>query len=214
MAAVPDASLAAYLTFTAILVVTPGATTAVVVRNTLRGGRAAGLASAAGAALANSTHATLAGLGLAVLFTHWPAGLVAVRVAGAAYLAWLGAQSLWTAFHLADGGLSFAAEGYQSAATERSEAGGFREGLAINLANPAIITFYLAIVPSFIPTGAPRFYFATLAAIHVSMAFVCHSMWAISFHAVRRWFAAPGARRVLTAATGLALIYLAVRVLI
>lgn len=212
----------AYLTFTAILVVTPGATTAVVVRNTLRGGRAAGLASAVGAALANSTHATLAGLGLAVLFTQWPAGLVAVRVAGAVYLAWLGAQSLWTAFHLLDGGLSFESGDVRRGAEApapgesplRTDARGFREGLAINLANPAIITFYLAIVPSFIPPGAPRSYFVMLAACHVVMALACHSMWAIALHAVRRWFAAPGARRALTATTGLALIYLAVRVVI
>ena len=209
MAAVPDASLAAYLTFTAILAVTPGSTTAVVVRNTLRGGRSAGLATAAGAALANSTHATLAGLGLAVLFTHWPAGLVAIRVAGAVYLAWLGVQSLWTAFHLHDGGLSFESGG----PPVRTDAGGFRDGLAINLANPTIITFYLAIVPSFIPAGAPRLYFAMLAAFHVAIAFVCHSMWAIALHAVRRWFSAPWARRTLTVATGLALIYLAARVL-
>jgi threonine/homoserine/homoserine lactone efflux protein len=204
-----DANLVAYLTFTAILAVTPGATTAVVVRNTLRGGRSAGLATAAGAALANATHATFAGLGLAVLFTHWPSGLVAIRILGAVYLAWLGAQSLWTAFHLHDGGLSFESEGPPL----RTGAGGFRDGLAINLANPTIITFYLAIVPSFIPAGAPHFYFATLAAIHVTIAFVCHSMWAVALHAVRRWFAAQWARRTLTAATGLALIYLAARVL-
>jgi threonine/homoserine/homoserine lactone efflux protein len=210
-----DAGLAAYLTFTAILVVTPGSTTAVVVRNTLRGGRRTGLASAAGAALANSIHATLAGLGLSVLLTHWPAALVAVRAAGAAYLAWLGAQSLWSAFRSADGGLSF--EGghqYGDSATAGTTMVGFREGLAINLVNPTIISFYVAIVPSFIPPGAPRSYFVVLAACHVAMALACHSMWAIALHAVRRWFAAPGARRALTAATGLALIFLALRVLI
>ncbi len=222
-----DAGFAAYLAFTAILVVTPGSITAVVVRNTLRGGRRAGLASAAGAALANSTHATLAGFGLSVLLTRWPAALVAVRVAGAAYLAWLGAQSLASAFRSVDGGLDFgrvgpvAQEGrvgpsQQSGLTGRvhEQVGAFRESLAINLVNPAIVTFYVAIVPTFIPSDAPRTYFAFLAACHVAMALVCHSMWAIALHAVRRWFAPPGARRVLTAATGVALMALAVRVLL
>lgn len=83
----------------------------------------------------------------------------------------------------------------------------------MNLANATIISFYIAIVPSFMPAGAPRTYFAMLAGSHVTIAFVCHSMWAMAFHAVRRWFAAPAARRALTAATGLALILLAVRVL-
>ena len=48
-----DPSFLAYLSFTFILVVPPGSTTAVVVRNTLEGGRRAGYATALGAALAN-----------------------------------------------------------------------------------------------------------------------------------------------------------------
>jgi threonine/homoserine/homoserine lactone efflux protein len=219
-----DAGFATYLAFTAILVVTPGSTTAVVVRNTLRGGRRAGLASAGGAALANSTHAALAGLGLSVLLTRWPAALVVVRVVGAGYLAWLGAQSLSSAFRSVDGGLDFGQlgpvgqvgrVGPGSGFTGRAHepVGAFREGLAINLVNPTIVTFYVAIVPTFIPSDAPRTYFAFLAACHVAMALACHSMWASALHAVRRWFAPPGARRALTAATGVALIWLAARVL-
>ncbi len=136
---------------------------------------------------------------------------------GAAYLAWLGAQSLASAFRSVDGGLDFGRvePGKQSGLTGRvhEPVGAFRESLAINLVNPAIVTFYVAIVPTFIPADAPRTYFAILAACHVAMALVCHSMWAIALHAVRRWFAPPGARRALTAATGVALIYLAARVL-
>ena len=220
----PDANLIAYLTFTVILVVTPGSTTAVVVRNTLRGGRRAGLACATGAAAANSTHATLAGLGLTVLITRWPMALVVVRAIGAAYLGWLGAQSLWSALRFVDGGLSFAEVGqdFSPAKTEGTtkvvpfgaESHGFREGLVTNLVTPAIVSFYSAIVPSFMPPGAPGSYFALLAACHVGMALVCHSLWAIALDAVRRWFAPPAARRGLTAATGLALIFLAVRVLL
>ena len=92
-------SYLAYLPFTAVLVATPGAATAVVVRNTLAGGRRAGMAAALGAALGNTTHAAAAGLGLAVLVTRWPAGLTAIRVAGAAFLCWLGIRSLsWFLF--------------------------------------------------------------------------------------------------------------------
>ena len=101
------AGVAAYLTFTAILVVTPGSTTAVVVRNTLLGGRRAGLATALGAAAANTTHATLAGIGLSVLLTTFPHIVDVVRLGGAAYLAWLGVLSLGRAWINADGGLRF-----------------------------------------------------------------------------------------------------------
>lgn len=54
--------LGAYLSFTFILAVTPGSTTAVVVRKTLAAGRAAGFAAAAGAALGNTPQATAAEL--------------------------------------------------------------------------------------------------------------------------------------------------------
>ncbi|MDH4066212.1 MAG: LysE family transporter, partial [Acidobacteriota bacterium] len=84
----------AYLVVTFVLVITPGSTTAVVIRNTIEGGRRAGLTAALGAAVANSTHATLAGLGLWVLLGRWPALVDAIRLAGAAYLAWLGLLSL------------------------------------------------------------------------------------------------------------------------
>ena len=70
----------------------------------------AGMAAALGAALGNTTHAAAAGLGLAVLVTRWPAGLTAIRVAGAAFLCWLGIRSLLRATVLHDGRLSIAAE--------------------------------------------------------------------------------------------------------
>jgi threonine/homoserine/homoserine lactone efflux protein len=53
-----------------------------------------------------------------------------------------------------------------------------------------------------------------LAATHVGLAFACHSMWATALDAMRRWFVAPWTRRALQAATGLALIGLAIRVLV
>jgi threonine/homoserine/homoserine lactone efflux protein len=51
-----------------------------------------------------------------------------------------------------------------------------------------------------------------LAATHVGMAFACHSAWASALHALRRFFARPGARRTLETLTGVALIWLAARV--
>ena len=232
------AGVAAYLTITAILVVTPGSTTAVVVRNTLEGGRRAGLATALGVALANTTHATLAGVGLSVLITTFPRIVDIVRVIGAAYLAWLGIVSLRRAWLQADGGLRFdarpdaahaapadrpagvAPEEYVVAPEEYvghhfsgADRRSFGDGVAINMLNPAIISFYVAVVPSFIPSGASHWYFVWLAAAHVGMALVCHSAWASALDAVRHWFAPPGARRALEGATGVALVGLAARVL-
>jgi threonine/homoserine/homoserine lactone efflux protein len=207
-----DPQLIAYLSFTAVLVLTPGSTTAVVVRNALAGGRKAGLAAALGAAMGNTSHATAAGLGLAVVFSRWPWMMTLLTLAGAAYLAWLGARSLHRVVKHPDGGLRMI-EGDGRSHPIPEHAGSFRQGLAVNLLNPAIATFYLVVLPSFLRAGAPRWYFAALAAVHIGMAFVCHGAWAMALDQLRRWFRPPIARRTLEAATGVALIALAIRVL-
>jgi threonine/homoserine/homoserine lactone efflux protein len=83
----------------------------------------------------------------------------------------------------------------------------------VNLLNPAIATFYLVVLPSFMPAQASRWYFAGLAGIHVGLAFLFHGTWAIALDQVRRFFHPPITRRVLEGATGIALLWLAIRVL-
>lgn len=206
-----DPTLTAFLTLTFVLVITPGSTTAVVIRNTLEGGRRSGVAAACGAAVGNTTHATLAGIGLSVLIARWPAALQGIQVAGAGYLAWLGVKSLHRARREPDGGIAFAADAAHGA--RPTVARSFRDGAVINLLNPPIITYYIAVVPSFIPAAAPRSYFAMLAGLHIAMALVCHSLWALALDRLRGWLRRPGARRLLEAGTGVALIALAIRVL-
>jgi threonine/homoserine/homoserine lactone efflux protein len=207
-----DPLLVAYLSFTFILAVTPGSTTAVVVRNTLAGGRRAGFATAAGAALGNTSQATAAGLGLTVLFARFPSAIVVLRVVGAAYLAWLGVSGIWRVARGHEGTLRVLAAGDRALSIEERRAS-FTQGLTVNLLNPAISTFYLVVVPSFLPATAPRWYYALLAAMHVVIAFTCHGVWALAFDRLREFFRVPAARRTLETATGVAMIGLAVRVL-
>ena len=204
--------MTAYLIVTFILVVTPGSTTAVVVRNTLEGGRRAGYATAFGAALANTIIAIACGLGLSVLLAYWPGSVDVIRIGGALFLAWLGVASLLRAWRKPDGGIRLSIDPGEVHARPHLGAS-VGDGLAINLLSPIIISFYLSVVPSFIPAGASRLSYSMLAASHVTMAFLCHSMWATALDAMRRWFVAPWTRRALQAATGLALIGLAIRVL-
>jgi threonine/homoserine/homoserine lactone efflux protein len=208
-----DSSYAAFFAFTFVLVVTPGSTTAVVVRNALEGGRRAGYLTALGAALANTIIAIACALGLSVLVSVWPGSLDAIRIGGAAFLGWLGLASLYRAMTRPDGGIRLSLD--PNAAPARSHAGAYvGDGLGINLLSPVIISFYLSVVPSFIPAGASRLYYPGLAATHVSLALACHAMWATALDAMRRWFVAPWTRRALQAATGLALVALAIQVIV
>ena len=208
---ISTASYLAYVSFTFVLVVTPGSTTAVVLRNTLDGGRRAGYATAAGAAAANSLIAISCGLGLSVLLAYWPGSLSVIRYGGAVFLAWLGLSSLWRAITLADGGIRMTPNVQHHSGTALLSYA--RDGFGINLLSPVIISFYLTAVPSFLPENARVLNYALLAATHVSLAVFCHSMWATALDVIRHWFAPPPARRLLQAATGLALLALAIRVL-
>jgi threonine/homoserine/homoserine lactone efflux protein len=206
-----DQQFAAYLVFTTLLVFTPGSATAVVVRNVLDGGRRQGMAAAVGAAAGNTTYAVLAGVGLASLFAHVPAAFLVLRVVGTAYLAWLGVRSLIAAWRpqpaVLPGGLE------RSGAADRATREGFSQGLTNNLVNPAIATFYLAVVPSFLNGASTRTSrYVLFAAIHVSMAFAYHSGWVWALHALRTFWSKPAARRTLETLTGVALLALAAKV--
>ncbi len=208
-----DSNYLAFISFTFVLVVTPGSTTAVVVRNTLEGGRRAGYLTAIGAAVANSIIAIACGIGLSMLLAVWPQSLDAIRIGGAMFLAWLGASSLWRAWNKPDGGIRLTLD--PGAPPPRPHwFAYFGDGLAINLLSPVIISYYLSVVPSFVPAGASRFYYSGLAATHVSLAVLCHAMWATALDFMRRWFVQAWRRKLLQAATGLALIALAIRVLL
>ena len=205
-------SFAAYLGVTFVLVVTPGASTAVVIKNTLGGGRASGIASAAGAALGNTIYAVASGLGLAVLFFRWSSAPRALGIAGAMYFVWLGGSSLLRAWRNPNP-VRDVPDRRQSMSGDRHPGESFRQGVGVNLLNPAIASFYLSIVPSFIPAGASWWYFAGLGASHVSMAFVCHSAWALALHRTRHVFERRSSRRALDALAGVTMLLLAVRVL-
>lgn len=205
-----DSLYATYLSLTFALVITPGATTAVVVRNSLDSGWRGGLWAAGGAAVGNSAHAAAAGLGLAVVLSRSPRAFTALQVAGGCYLLWLALKSARRLFrHEA----LPASQTILTATRTTRPHHAWREGLSVNLLNPAIATFYLAVVPAFIPVDAPRAHYVWLAATHVGMAFIVHTLWAVGLDRLRHVLTRPAARLTLEAITAVALGVLAARVL-
>lgn len=124
-----------------VLVLTPGPNMIYCVSRALSQGRAAGLVSLAGVLLGFIAHLLAATLGLTALLTAVPFAFDALRIAGAAYLAWLA----WDA--LRPGGSSpFVTRQLPVDAPGRL----FRMGLLTNLLNPKVAIFYLSFFPQFL----------------------------------------------------------------
>ncbi len=200
------AALLPYLWTTLALVLTPGATTAVVVRHALQGGRRAGIATACGAAVANSTHALAAGLGVAIVVVRVPAIATGLRFAGGAYLGWLAFQSLRRASRR-----STLADRVTAAAPGRGSA--FADGVFVNILNPAIAIFYLVVVPGFLRGETRWGTYLLFAGIHVGLAWTCHVGWTLIFDRVRAAAQSAGVIRALDVVAGVALAFLAWRTL-
>ena len=200
-------SLLSFVSVTFFLVITPGATTAVVIQQTLRHGHRGGAAAALGAAMGNTTHALAAGLGLAVVLNRWPGAIAVLRVLGGLYLCVLAAQNLrraWSRSRSLEAGL----------VSGRADRGSdIRQGLTVTLLNPSIATFYLAVLPAFLDPSGGFQSFAPLAAIHITMALACHLIWALALDSLRHRMASPASLRVLDVAAGVALLILGVRML-
>jgi threonine/homoserine/homoserine lactone efflux protein len=200
----------AFTAITAPLVATPGASTAVVLRNSLAGGVRSGVATAIGTNTGSICYGALTAFGVSAALERWPLVWLALRIGGAVYLAWLGVRSLQRAVTYTQPDAAIAA-----LLPRPRVARSMREGFLTNVLNPSLATFYLVIVPQFIPTGAPFIKSAlTLTAIHVSMAATWHLTWALAGGTLSKTLSRTKPRRVLEAVSGTALCALALKVAI
>ncbi|AUX21852.1 threonine transporter RhtB [Sorangium cellulosum] len=134
-----------------VLAMIPGPSTAVIVRQALRGGRRAALATIAANEVGLLFWALVAALGATALVEASEVAYDALRLAGAAVLVVLGVQSILGRPRAGGGELG-------SGAREPAAGGGwsaFRVGLLTILANPKAAVFAASFLPQFVPTGAP-----------------------------------------------------------
>jgi threonine/homoserine/homoserine lactone efflux protein len=206
-----DARYFAFAALSALLVISPGATLAVVVETALTEGRKAALLTVLGVGIANATLAIAAALGLSLVIHQWPAVLHAVRFAGAAYLGYLGLRGLWLALspEKVTGPIS-------NPAPEMGPApfSWVMRGVLTNLLNPPVLIFYMTVVPQFI---GPQDLFLPrallLGATHVAMSVTWQGACGIAVGLAAEHMARPAVRRTLEGITGLVLVALGARLL-
>jgi threonine/homoserine/homoserine lactone efflux protein len=141
----------AFVGVSAVVIMTPGQDTALTIRNTLAGGRRAGIGTALGVAVGQLGWTLAAALGLTALLVASEPAFMAVRVAGGVYLVWLGLGALRAAI----GGT--ANEGSTGGAGARAigPRGAWRQGLLSSLGNPKLAVFFSTLFPAFVPSGTP-----------------------------------------------------------
>ena len=122
------------------LALTPGADMLFALGQGMRSGTKAGIAAGLGAGTGAICHTLAAGLGLAALLAAYPLAFEVVRWAGVAYLAWLAFQAFKTPPISAD----------VQSAPPASLINAWRKGILVNLLNPKVAVFMLALVPQFI----------------------------------------------------------------
>lgn len=224
-----DARYVAFATISALLVISPGATMAVVLEAAVGEGRKAALYTVIGVNIANSSLALASALGMSFVFHQWPWTLQFVKGGGAAYLTYLGVRGIWRAIRGdaprsgpdAQGGDPPAAAGAASRSGRLPVGGatgrrGFvLRGILTNLLNPPVILFYMTFLPQFIGPQDPFFArFVVLAATHVSMSLVWLTIYAAALGALAERMARPFVLRSLEGLTGALLVGFGVRLLL
>jgi threonine/homoserine/homoserine lactone efflux protein len=199
--------LIGFLGVAVLVIVTPGPDTALTIRNTLLGGRAGGIATAVGVVAGQAIWALATSLGVVALLLASEPAFAAVRLAGAAYLVFLGAQTLLAAWR---GGSWEAAAGEGTPALAPRVAA--RQGLVSNLGNPKMAAFFPSLLPQFVPAGEPAFLpLLSLGLLFCTMTLVWLTVYAVVVSRAQGFLRRTGVKRALEAATGTVLVALGLR---
>ncbi|GAA4960793.1 LysE family translocator [Nonomuraea thailandensis] len=143
----------------ALLTLTPGLDTALILRTSVLAGRRPAWGVTLGIQLGTLCWGVLTAAGLSALLAASQVAYDVLRWAGAAYLVWMGLRMLLARHEQQP-------DGQQQ--EEMRFGKGLRRGLLTNLLNPKVGAFYVAMLPQFIPAEAPHVLMGlTLAGVHV-----------------------------------------------
>ena len=186
--------LVTFFGLAAIVIVTPGPDTALTVRNSLVGGRVNGVRTALGVATGQAVWTLAASAGVAALVAASQPLFTAVRIAGAAYLVWLGISTI---------------RGSSHNVLRAPRGGGYRQGLLSNLGNPKMVVFFTSLLPQF---GSGFAELAALGLAFCALTLVWLSLYAVAVARAGRVLLRERVRRALDALTGTVLVAFGVRI--
>lgn len=189
-----------FLAVSLVIICTPGQDTALTVRNTLVGGRRAGIWTAAGVAIGQGAWATAAATGVAGLLRASEPAFLALKIIGCGYLPYLALQAFRSAVR-GDG----AVETPEMAVDHRRA---LRQGLISNLGNAKMAAFFISLLPQF---GSGITTMLPLGLTFCALTFCWLALYSVAVARARRVLLRPIIRRLLDATAGGVFVYLGVR---
>jgi len=193
-------SVSALLGFAAasiVLIVIPGPSVLFTIGRALSLGRRAGIVSVAGNTVGSLVLATAVALGIGALIAASELAFTIVKLAGAAYLVYLGVMTIIRRKRAAAATLQ---------PSRQSLWRTFLQAAVVGVTNPKTLAFFVAILPQFASTGPDALpvplQLEILAAIFALLAFASDTVWALVAAAARSWFGRSPKRLEALTATG------------
>lgn len=195
---VPLSNLLAFALASVVLIAVPGPSVLFVIGRSLALGWKGGVLTVLGNAAGQLVQVAAVALGVGIIVAQSVVLFSVVKLAGAAYLVYLGIKAIRHRHH------HLSAARQPVASPPRRLVG---EGLVVGATNPKSVVFFVAVLPQFVdyPSGAIPFQLALLGAVFLLIAIVSDTVWAIAAGSARQWFVRTPLRIPAVEATGGAL---------
>ena len=193
---ISSSQLLGYAIASFLIIVVPGPGVLFVIGRALAHGRRTAIATAVGHAAGNYVVAACVAVGLGTLLERSAQAFLAVKLAGALYLVWLGVQAIRHRQALA--------EAMSAAVPSRAGRLALRDGFVVGVTNPKAYILFGAILPQFVNRGAGHVpaQMLLLALVSVSIGVLSDCAWGVAASGVRAWFARSPRRFALVGGAG------------
>jgi threonine/homoserine/homoserine lactone efflux protein len=202
-----DARFGAYLIVATLLIVTPGPDTALVTKNALVSGWRASSMTAVGIALGSLVWGVAAVLGLAVLLEKSATAFTIFKLAGAAYLLYLGLRTIAGTFRHGQVAAAQPPETFRPV----GDAGALRQGLVNNLLNPKAGAIFATALPQFVSGTDSPLRLVLMMAVYETILLVWLNLYGYAISRARQSGIGRGLGSALQRVMGAVLIALGVR---
>jgi threonine/homoserine/homoserine lactone efflux protein len=188
--------LASFALLSFLLIIVPGPNVLFIISRSLVLGRAAGVGTAVGGQLGLYVQVAAVAFGVGALVERSAAVYSVIKLAGAAYIVYLGVQAIRHRRSLA--------ESLEVPTGKRPLRRILRDGFVVGVTNPKAIVFFAAVLPQFADPAAGHvpLQMLLLGAVCVGIAAVCDSSWAVAAGTARAWLARSPRRLAVIGGTG------------